>query len=91
VTDEEREVWRLLHEQGGQREVKRAIPSSQLDAAYAAGWLFVKSLRRGRVQVVKSFAKTLSYEQIAERVGLTTRQVHSRVVSANKKLRSATR
>jgi hypothetical protein len=66
-----------------------AIDHCMREVAYAAGWLFVENLRRGRVQVVKSFPKTLSHEQIAERLRLTTRQVHSRVVSPNKKLRTA--
>lgn len=100
LTDEEREILRLQSEPVRFAPLTRRILAGDLPRAYAAGYEFVRSLPEEQradgtpvqyAEICGLEPVNMTYEQIAGRLGLTARQVHRRVSSANRKLRAASR
>jgi RNA polymerase sigma factor (sigma-70 family) len=86
LTPGEREVIRLQAE-GVPTERTREIPVEERQDAMDKGWDLVAQVNG--VAIVKNEVRVrLTYEQIGQRLGLTARQVHRRLVSAKEKLRS---
>lgn len=86
LTDEER---RILHIQSRRwmepREVQ--VPVDQLASMLDEGWMLVRQ-ENGTAIISGDFAMSPTYEDIAHETGLSVHQVHRRVKSAHKKLRS---
>jgi RNA polymerase sigma factor (sigma-70 family) len=98
LTDEEREILRLQSVPVRFAPITRHILAGDLPRAFANGYQFVRSLPEEKradgtpvnyAEIVGLEPVNLTYEQIAERLGLTARQVHRRVSSAHRKLRAA--
>lgn len=87
LTSEERFVFDL-QDLRWREERELSIPADRLGKFLDEGWQFV-SQECGRATVAIDADVGFGYTQIAELTGLSVRQVHSRVVSINRKLRGA--
>ncbi len=88
LTTEERAVLEL-HEQGAYRVVECKYTPAEVEACRDdVHTLKIGELQHGYRIVTRRLRAKLTYEEIATRLRLTARQVHSRIASANKKLRT---
>lgn len=87
LTHEEQAIFDL--QACGQVEsVERSITAEEFEKHIAEGWALVRN-HGGTVTMSREFVRTMTYEDMATALGLSARQVHSRVVSAHKKIKKA--
>lgn len=80
LDDLDREILRLHLHNTGIRDHVATFPKSQRDELEKAGWFFRKETSRGaRVEMVRSYVGKLTYDEIAGRVGCSTRTVQRRL------------
>lgn len=85
LSAEERFVFDL-QELRWREERELSIPVDRLGKFLDEGWMLVKQ-ENGRATVAIDADVGFGYAQIADLIGLTVRQVHTRVVSINRKLK----
>lgn len=88
LTDDERAVWDLKQERVPKKQTRQVAPD-ELDRACDQGWQIDHGVAyqvEGMFTVTREVFVRMSYEQIAQKLGITTRQVHRRVVSIRRKL-----
>lgn len=85
LSAEERFVFDL-QELRWREERELSIPVDRLGKFLDEGWMLVKQ-ENGRATVAIDADVGFGYAQIADLIGLSVRQVHSRVVSINRKLK----
>jgi RNA polymerase sigma factor (sigma-70 family) len=87
LTPEERAVFELRKERVSRKQT-REVPREDLERALDQGWQ-LDHQENGMAIVTREVFMRPSYDQVAKQLGLTARQVHRRIASANEKLRRA--
>lgn len=86
LTAEERAVLELQAKRW-MIEQECEVENDHVQQLLDEGWCFVRH-HEGKVVLKGDFPMHMTYEDIGQRLGLSARQVHRRVVSAHRKLRS---